>query len=209
MDPPSNSPADVLRRAAARDGGKVALVAGDARQTYAELDAEVNRVANALGARGVRQGDRVVLLSRNCREYVVLIFAAAKLGAVLVPVNFMLTGGDVAFVLDHSGAVGLVAGEGPGGVAEEALAGAAAERVTVRVALGPGRDGWEPYAALAAHPDAADPEAPVADDDPVQLMYTSGTESRPKGAVMTSRSLLANCASIALDGEMRHDDVEV
>src|SRR3954452_24178397 len=141
MDPRSNSLADVLRRTAARDGGKVALIEGEVRQTYAELDAEVNRVANALAARGVGRGDRVALLSRNCREYVVVVFAAAKLGAVLVPVNFMLTGGDVAFVLDHSGAVGLVAGEALVAVAEEALAGAAAERVTVRVALGPGRDG--------------------------------------------------------------------
>ncbi len=209
MDPRSNSLADVLRRTAARDGGKVALIAGEVRQTYAELDAEASRVANALAARGVRQGDRVGLLSRNCREYVVVVFAAAKLGAVLVPVNFMLTGGDVAFVLDHSEAVGLVAGEGLADVAEEALGLADGDRVAVRVALGPARAGWEPYAALAAHPDTSDPEAAVADDDPVQLMYTSGTESRPKGAIMTSRSLLANCASIAVDGEMRHDDVEV
>ena len=209
MDPRSNSLADVLRRTAARDGGKVALIAGEVRQTYAELDAEASRVANALAARGVRQGDRVALLSRNCREYVVVVFAAAKLGAVLVPVNFMLTGADVAFVLEHSEAVGLVAGEGLADVAEEALGVADGDRVAVRVALGPERAGWEPYAALAAHPDASDPEAAVADDDPVQLMYTSGTESRPKGAMMTSRSLLANCASIAVDGEMRHDDVEV
>ena len=90
MDPRSNSLADLLRRTAARDGGKVALIAGEVRQTYAELDAEVNRVANALAARGVRQGDRVALLAHNCREYVVPGLRAAKLGAVLVPVNFML-----------------------------------------------------------------------------------------------------------------------
>ena len=90
MDPRSNSLADVLRRTAARDGGKVALIEGEVRQTYAELDAEANRVANALAARGVRQGDRVALLAHNCRGYVVSSFAPAKLGAVLVPVNFML-----------------------------------------------------------------------------------------------------------------------
>ena len=56
MDPRSNSLADVLRRTAARDGGKVALIEGEVRQTYAELDAEANRVANALAARGVRPG---------------------------------------------------------------------------------------------------------------------------------------------------------
>ena len=122
MDPRSNSLADLLRRTAARDGAKVALIAGEVRQTYGELDAEASRVANALADRGVRQGDRVALLARNCREYVVLVFAAAKLGAVLVPVNFMLTGADVAFVLEHSEAVGLIAGEGLADVAEEALA---------------------------------------------------------------------------------------
>ena len=203
---------DLLRRSAARVPGRTALRYRERSHTYAELDAVVDRTANALTARGVQRGDRVALLSHNDDGYVVLTFALARLGAIAVPVNFMLRAGEVAYILEHSGATGVVAEAALLPVAQEAIRLAGREEpVRVRGVLGsdggelPG--GWESFGTWAAHEDASAPQVDVADDDVLQLMYTSGTESRPKGTMMTSRSLIAQYVSCIVDGRFTAQDV--
>ncbi len=216
---------DLLRRSAARNPEKTAIVYRDLRQTYAELDVTVNRTAAALAARGIGAGDRLVLFSHNNHAFVVAYFALARLGAVSVPVNFMLTAGDVAYVLTHCGAVGLIAEDALVPVAEQALAkqalagptgpagpGAAAGGITVRGVIpehGQEQPGWEPVTDWMTHAGATPPEITVAGDDLAQLIYTSGTESRPKGAMLSHRSLIAQYVSCVVDGEMTGADVEV
>src|SRR5580693_6966876 len=116
-----HSVGDLLHRSAARYPGKLAVVAGDLRVSYAEFDAAANRTAHALAERGLAKGDRLALLSHNCWEYVVLAFATARLGVVLVPVNFMLVADEVAYILRHSGAKGVIAEDALAGTADKAL----------------------------------------------------------------------------------------
>ena len=119
----------------------------------------------------------------------------------------MLGAGEIAFILDHSEARCFVAEEALAPVADRAVA-ASAGTVTDRVAIGGAPDGWTDIATWFAHaPGAA--YVPVADDDPVRLMYTSGTESRPKGALLSSRSLMWQYVTCALDGAFSPDDVEL
>jgi fatty-acyl-CoA synthase len=98
----------LLPRTAARTPNKLALVWRDRRETYAELNVAVNRTANAIRARGLRQGDKVALFSHNCREYLTVYLALAKLGAISVPVNFMLSAAELAFILGHARVRGIV-----------------------------------------------------------------------------------------------------
>ncbi|WP_432034932.1 fatty acyl-CoA synthetase [Streptomyces cucumeris] len=201
--------ADLLSRTALRLPHRTALVDGPLRQTFAELDAVVDRTAGALAARGVAPGDRVVLYARNSHGFVVAYFALARLGAVSVPVNFMLTPPEVAYVLDHSGAVGIVAGADLLDAADAALAEVAPPRLVVRAAIGGGRGDWEDLAELGEEAGHRVPDPVLSDDDPVQLMYTSGTESRPKGAIMTSRNLISQYLTAIVVGDMSVDDVEI
>jgi len=205
-----HSVGDLLHRTARRDPDKLAVVAGALRVTYAEFDAAVNRTAHVLAARGLGKGDRLALLSHNCWQYAVLAFATAKLGVVLVPVNFMLTAHEIAYILDHSGATGIVA--------EDALVPAAAEalgsrtggvRGVIRLSGAAPADGWEDVDGWWREGPADAPDVAVADDDPMRLMYTSGTESRPKGVMLSSRSLISQYVSCAIDGGMSADDIEV
>ena len=203
----------LLARTAARAPDRTAIVWAGRRETYAEYDAVVNRTANALADRGVQRGDRIAVLSHNCRDFVVVYFALAKLGAISVPINFMLTADEVAFVLAHSGASGYVV--------EDALAATMIEAIDRSGVDGTGPrgvittdgagvpDGWEDVGAWEQHPDDRPPDVLVADDDPLQLMYTSGTESRPKGVTLTSRSLITQYTSCIVDGGMDADDVEI
>jgi fatty-acyl-CoA synthase len=203
--------ADLLRRSAVRHPARTAIVDGDVRLTYAELDEAVNRAANALAERGMAKGDRLALLGHNSLGFVVTYFASARLGLICVPINYMLGDGEVAYILDHSGATAMVAEDMLLPLAEAGIAAAGREQlVTVRGVIGDALEpGWEPVADWAAHDDATEPVADLTDDDPVELLYTSGTESRPKGTMLTSRSLIAQHTSCFVDGEMTPDDVEV
>jgi fatty-acyl-CoA synthase len=199
---------------AARFPQRPAVVWRDKVDTYAEFNTAINRTANALSRRGIEQGQRVALLSHNSREFALVYFALAKLGAISVPINFMLNADEVAFILEHAQVSGMIVEDALGEVARSAL-----QKATL---TGPGFvRGWIPYAGLtapsgwesfddwAAYADASEPSIVVGDDDPIQIMYTSGTESRPKGATLTSRSLIAQYVSAIVDGGMDGDDVEI
>jgi fatty-acyl-CoA synthase len=204
-----HSVGDLLRRTALRHPDKLAVVDGGRRVSFTEFDEAVNRTANALAARGLGKGDRLALLSHNCWQYAVLAFATARLGVVLVPVNFMLGADEIAFILGHSGAVGMVTEDALAGTAEKAIASAGlAGGLRGWIGDAPA-EGWESVDDWWTVGPAHDPEVVIDDDDPLRLMYTSGTESRPKGVMLSSRSLIAQYVSCVIDGGMTSDDVEV
>src|SRR4051812_18480142 len=206
-----HSVGDLLHRTARRYPDKLAVVAGDRRVTYREFDVAVNRAAHALLARGVGKGDRLALLSHNSWQYAVLAFATAKLGVVLVPVNFMLGPDEIAFILRHSGAAGMVSEDALATTAEKALAAAGVDggvRGWIGLSGAAPAPGWEDVDGWWRTGEETAPDVAVADDDPLRLMYTSGTESRPKGVVLSSRSLVSQYVSCAIDGGMDANDVE-
>lgn len=202
---------DLLRRSAARIPDRTALVFRDQTDSFAELDAAVNRAAHALEAQGVVKGDRVALFSHNSRAFVVLRFALARLGAVTTPVNFMLSAPDVAYILDHSGAKMILAEDSLCPVADAAMAenGRDLPKFAIPHAGTETPEGWRPVSDLMEHDDASEVWRDVHPDDPIQMMYTSGTESRPKGALLTSGALYAQYASCIADGDMRDNAVSL
>ncbi|MFC7493263.1 MULTISPECIES: acyl-CoA synthetase [unclassified Nocardioides] len=202
---------DLPRRTAQRVPDKLAIVDGETRLTYAELDALVDRTAAALHDHGLAARDRLALLSRNSWQYAVLDFACARAGVVLVPINFMLGAEEIAFILDQSGAEAFVVQDGLIDVAQDALArsqGEAKTRAMIRAAAAEVPEGWHDLQDWLDHDGTPYPVI-VEDDDPVRMMFTSGTESRPKGALLSSRSLLWQYVSCAIEGSMAADDVEL
>ena len=202
---------DLLRRSAARYPDKTALVFRDHTDTFRELDAAVNRAAHALEERGIAKGDRVALFTHNNRAFVVLRFALARLGAITTPINFMLNAHDVAYILNHSGARMMIAEDGLCAVADAALneAGTDMPRFVIPHGGVEAPEGWEPVSTLLDHTDDTEVWRDVGADDPIQMMYTSGTESRPKGALLTSAALYAQYVSCIVDGEMTADAVSL
>ncbi|KRB76918.1 acyl-CoA synthetase [Nocardioides sp. Root190] len=204
---------DLPRRTAARVPDKIAVIDGATTLTFAEFDAVVDRAAAALVEAGLGKGDRLALLSHNCWQFAVLDFATARVGVVLVPINFMLNAEEIAFILTHAGASAFVVEEALLDVAEDAL-GRVEHEVGVRAVIRPPRSagevaaGWVDVQEWCDHEGAA-PDVQVDDDDPVRMMFTSGTESRPKGALLTSRALMWQYVSCTVDGSMSADDVEL
>lgn len=188
------SPGGILRHAAARYAGKTALVTAARTMTFHELNAESDRIAAALAGRGVRPGQPVSLYAQNRWEWVVAYHGALKAGAVVNPVNVMLTPEELAFVLRDCAAAAVFAS------AEQAADVLALTRdipdLGTVVAFGDPPEGAVGFAELLADqgpvPDfAPDPAAPCT------IGYTSGTTGHPKGAVQSHRAVLLNCALTA------------
>jgi fatty-acyl-CoA synthase len=156
--------------------------------TWAELDRRVAALAGALSRRGVRFGDRVLILMLNRTEFIESFLAANKLGAIAVPVNFRMTPREIAFLIADCDATVLIAESVLARVAT-AVRDLEPKLETVVVAGGAADDGVLDYDDLLA--EDGEPAAPVdiPNDSPALIMYTSGTTGRPKGAVLTHTNL--------------------
>ena len=200
---------DILRRSAARDPDKIAIVCGDLRWTYAEFHYIVECLAAGLARRAVAKGDRVAVLARNSHAFAALRFALARLGAVLVPINFMLKADEVAYILRHSTARVLATDSG---LADIARAAAALDTKVERLIWIPGEErsvpvpGLVSFDELVAEPGPA-PAVALDGGDLAQIVYTSGTESAPKGAMLTHDAVLWQYVSCIVDASITRDDL--
>ena len=193
---------EALARATARNPEKTALTFEGRSWTYAELDAAANRAANALLGLGLRKGDRVAAYGRNSDAYVVLWLACARAGLIHVPVNFALTGEELLYILNQSGARALFYDP-----ALREAADAARERAEAEISgTIHGADGLDVLSVAQSGGDASDPEVNMDEGDLVQILYTSGTTAAPKGAMMTHRAFMAEYMSCIEALEFRHDD---
>jgi fatty-acyl-CoA synthase len=172
--------------------------------TWAELDERSNRLANGLAARGVGHGDRVAILSNNCTEYLELVPAVHKLGAILVPLNVRLAAAEVRYLVDHSGSRVVVVEPSLRPQLDEALGGLDPAVVAGVDVVELGAD----FDALRVDGDAGalDPVTPVMPDDVAFLCYTSGTTGLPKGAMLSHGNVWSMAVMRILALGLRRDD---
>ena len=169
-------------------------VAQDRRFSYAELNDRTNQVAHGLLSLGIGKGDRVALLMMNCHEYVTTFFAVAKIGAVIVPLNWRLVADELEFIVKDAGAVALVAGnEFDASVNELQSRG---DRTDVKHWIRVGAADTAPsfatvFDSLVDTQKSNEPTVTASNDDLLYIMYTSGTTGLPKGVMHTHNTQMA------------------
>ena len=184
----------IVAHAAERFGSKPALIAGGRTLAYQELDDMCDRVAGGLHELGVRPGDRVSLYSPNRWEWVVAYHAALRAGAVVNPINVMLTAEEVAFVLNDCGAAAVfTAGE-----KAEAILGLTRAVPTLRrvISFDPAGGGTAWFGDLLHSLSTAAEVPRPAPADLSTIGYTSGTTGHPKGAMQSHRAVFLNTAAM-------------
>jgi len=179
--------------------------------TYSHLHVRANRVANALSRAGVRRGDRIAVMAANSADWVAVWYAALKIGAPLTGINPNLTVDDIAYQLAHAGPAAVFADLDLVAKTRAAIAAAGSSNSysgwspAVQSALaspldihGPSipdlPDGWVTLDDLACAATNDDPDGPVDEHDIAMIVYTSGTEARPKGVMIPHRNYL--CATV-------------
>jgi fatty-acyl-CoA synthase len=200
---------DLLHRSAARHPDKLAIACGAVRWSYREFDDLCSRLAAGLAQHGIAKGDRVAILARNSHAFAALRFALARLGAVLVPINFMLKAEEAAYILRHAGARLLATDSGLAALAQAA---AARDTKVERLLWLPAEDPSDPVAGMLNFDELAacthaPPDVALAGSDLAQIVYTSGTESSPKGAMLTHEAVLWQYVSCIVDASIEGSDL--
>ena len=171
-------------------------VATGRRWTYAELDAEINTVARGLMAAGLKVGDRIGIWAPNCAEWVLVQFAAAKIGAILVNINPAYRTHELAYVLEQSGLSMLVSATSFKSSDYAAMVGEVRpEASALQQVVFIGTADWDRLRESAAQISAEQlvaRQAGLSNSDPINIQYTSGTTGFPKGATLSHRNILNN-----------------
>jgi len=172
-----------------------AIVHGDRRISYREFDEQVSRLAGSLDALGITRGDRVAIQLTTLPEYILLYMGIARLGAVMVGINPLYTAEEASYLLEVTRPRLLVSAPPFVERLDNALA-----RVPVdhRVLLGGEAPGWIPWGHFTSL-DRGRRQWPTEADDPVLIVFTSGTTGKPKGAVLSHRNIISN-----IEVEVRH-----
>lgn len=203
---------DWLARRASLAPERVALVdaiRGERRITWREWNASANRTARLLhDVLGVRQGDRVAVLAMNCTEYLDLLFACAKLGAILQPLNWRLSASELRGLLADAEPVVLVYGPDFRAHVDAIRAHAPSVRHIVALEDSPERLSSEVlFSSREALADSAPAEVRVEASDPWVLCYTGGSTGLPKAAILTHGSIAANAVNTIVSWGLTADDV--
>jgi acyl-CoA synthetase (AMP-forming)/AMP-acid ligase II len=178
---------NVVAHHAERFPDRLALSYADEEITYRELLARTQRTAGVLRQAGIERGDVVAVLLHNAPAFVDVMCACAHLGAIFMPLNWRLAAPELRYIVEHAGAKAIVT--------EPEL-----ESLTA------GLDGLAHLQDLSADAAPVTQAAPVAGDDVLRLMYTSGTTSRPKGVMITNDNLYWKCAAHVVELELTAAD---
>jgi long-chain acyl-CoA synthetase len=195
----SENLATILTDTAAEHGDRTAFKLDDVELTYSVLDNSSARIAALLLARGLERGDRVGLMMPNVPYFPAIYYGVLRAGGIVVPMNVLLKGREVAFYLGDAGARFLFAWHD---FAEAAEAGAS-EAGTETILVKPGE-----FEQLVMEHEPAGEVADSAAEDTAVILYTSGTTGKPKGAELTHANLRKNCTVTQTSlGEFSHEDV--
>jgi acyl-CoA synthetase (AMP-forming)/AMP-acid ligase II len=171
--------------------------------SYRQFNEEVNMFAHGLQQLGVKKGDKLALMMKNSEHFVFTFFAAAKLGVVAVPVNFRLTATEVQYILEQSDAAIVVCDKEFENTITEAAKG-----TNIRLVVTVGKPDTVEYYSYdgVLSENKNEPDVEVSDQDDVEILYTSGTTGRPKGALFDHDRIFKVGISVIVNMEIRQHE---
>ena len=197
---------DSLRRAAARQPHKVALIEGQRRISYSELDQQCNRFANYLLQSGLKKGDAVATLCLNSSDLLIAAYGIAKAGMVWVPINVMLAGAQLQYILTHVEAKLVIADDELLMRARNDVAAVCPRMLVLPIAGLPVPAGESFIEALQGQT-ADEPVVEIHERDIAQIMYTSGTTAHPKGVAVSHLGVYVATLANIIEMDVRCEDV--
>jgi len=195
---------DCLRRTALRYPKREAVVDGARRISFSELDGMANRFANALLKRGFRKGAKIAFISLNALEHFVAFYGTAKAGMVFVPINPLFKTDELAFALNHADCEVVIFNGMLYGGFKDAFA--QAEKTKLFIAFNPPPGDFLTFDAFLEEGSDTEPETFIEADDDLLVLFTGGTTSYPKAAVLSHLNLFVCTNGILIDIPFTHQD---
>ncbi len=204
--------ADMIRRTRYHHPDKTALVFNEISLTYTQLEDQCNQAANALTGLGVRKYDRVAILAHNTHHHVLTWLGCAKIGAIYLAVNYLLKDDDIAYCLNHSESTVFIVEDSLYDNVKGVLDKVPGIRHLIWSNQGAGQppaQGFIDFNNWCFQAATTEPDVILRIEDPVQMTYTSGTESLPKGVIISNQALIAQYMGCIIDGKYDHTDINI
>lgn len=184
--------ANIIELQASRAADKNAVVFGEDQYSYGVMNAQANRVANALASMGVKKGDRVAIWLPNCFEFLTSFYGVLKIGAVALPMNILYKAREIEFLLSNSESKAVII-QGESLETLNQIRGNFSDLEKV-IVIGEEKDYGDALSFEKAVKSSSDDfhSLNLSPDEPATILYTSGTTGNPKGAVLTHYNLLMN-----------------
>jgi fatty-acyl-CoA synthase len=196
---------DIVRLNAKRYPDKRAIIMGDDCLTFHELNNLANQLAYGLLSTRVAPGDRVGILAHNCLQYAIINYAVAKIGAILVPINFRFKEDELTYVINNSQPKALFFGEEFLSLLHNSMPGFSATPHLIPIDSKPLESGYS-LSTLMAGQSTSNPAIEVKPSEPAAIMYTSGTTGFPKGVLASHSSILGTNLGLIVEGDLCHQD---
>ncbi|WP_298281352.1 AMP-binding protein [uncultured Bradyrhizobium sp.] len=199
---------DLLKRAARRFSDRVALTDGNRQVTFTELERDANRFANHLVQRGLKPGEKISTICNNSVEFVKALFGIHRAGLVWVPINTMLGPADMDYILGHAEVRFAIIDDNLHAQPDRraALEARGMEMIAVDLTGHADKTGLEEFNGLLAGQSDIEPEIEINDRDLAMIIYTSGTTSRPKGAMHCHLAVVMAVMSNCIEMQLSRDD---
>jgi len=197
---------DIPRLNAKRYPQKKALIMDDRYVTFSQLNEQVNQLAHRLLSLGLGLGDRVGILAYNCIEYVMIYYAVAKCGGIVVPLNFRYKKDELTYAINTSDPKILFFGPDFVSLVENARAGFVSSSHLVAISGEPLESGLTLTNLMKGQP-SSELSLVVNPSSPCTILYTSGTTGFPKGVLMSHHAWLNTYTGEIVEGDAHHDDI--
>jgi long-chain acyl-CoA synthetase len=199
---------DLLHRSARRFPDRIALTDGDKSATFSEIEADANRLAHYFIAQGLAPGDKISTICNNSIDLVKAIFAIHRACLVFVPINTMLGNDDMRFILSHAEVRFALIDDNLHGQAERRamLAELGVSLLVIDITGKAAAAGLPTIASACADQPATEPDVDIDERDLAMIIYTSGTTSRPKGAMHCHLAVVMAAMSNAVEWSLQRQD---
>ena len=205
--------ADMIRRNRYHYPDKKALIFGDRSLTYTELEDQSNRVAHALIGLGVQKYERVAILAHNTIHHVLTWLGCCKAGAVYLAINYLLRGKDITYCINHSESTVFIVEDALYDLVRDVLDDMPQVKTLIWSSQGEGKppvsSRFKDFDAWYQSYPATEPDTILHIEDPCQMTYTSGTESLPKGVIISNQALMSEYMGAIIDGGYEPEDISV
>lgn len=205
--------ADMIRRNRYHYPDKKALIFGDRSLTYTELEDQSNRVAHALIGLGVQKYERVAILAHNTIHHVLTWLGCCKAGAVYLAINYLLRGKDITYCINHSESTVFIVEDALYDLVRDVLDDMPHVKTLIWSSQGeekpPVSGRFKDFDAWYQSYPATEPDTILHIEDPCQMTYTSGTESLPKGVIISNQALMSEYMGAIIDGGYEPEDISV
>lgn len=197
---------DIPRLNSKRYPYKKALVMGDDFITFRQLNDSACRLAAGLLALEIEAGDKIAIMAQNCLEYPIIVYAVAKCGAVLVPINFRYEEKELVYVVNNSNPKVFFYGPEFSGLIEQAKDKFSGSVKTVSISEPIQSESFD-MELLMSNREALEPAVNVDPDSAAMIMYTSGTTGFPKGVIYSHAAYMAVYNGLVIEGDLNHHDI--